>query len=102
VHGEDLVVDLGRQQLLARTGQLRADEERFDAADQEEGEGGDAVHDADLLVIDRRDPAAPAGARRRASEDAEGLEVVGHPARGEGERAVFGEGHGLPQSSVWR
>jgi hypothetical protein len=94
VHGEHLVVGVGRQQVLARAGQLRPDHQGLDAADQEEGEGGDAVHDADLLVVDGRHPAAPARRRGGTTEDAEGLEVVGPVPGGEGERSFFGEGHG--------
>ena len=44
-------------------GQLGADQQRLDAADEEEEQRGGAVHDADLLVVDGGDPAAPAGRR---------------------------------------
>jgi hypothetical protein len=56
VHGEHLVVEVGGQHRVVGPRQLRPDQERFDTADQEEGEGGDAVHDADLLVVDREQP----------------------------------------------
>ena len=43
---------VGAEELGARLGQLQADQQRLEPADQEEEHGGDAVHDADLLVID--------------------------------------------------
>jgi methylmalonyl-CoA mutase cobalamin-binding domain/chain len=52
VHGKDLVVELGRQQLAPGGPQLGADEQCLGAADDEEEHGDGAVHDADLLVID--------------------------------------------------
>ena len=53
VHGEQLVELLVGQELQARQGELGAHEQRHQAADEEEGEAGDAVHDADHLVIGR-------------------------------------------------
>ena len=60
VHGEELVVLVGGQDLPVGGGQLHPDHQRFTAADAEEQEGGDAVEDADPLVVDRRDPAPEA------------------------------------------
>ena len=51
VHGEQLVVLLVGQELQAGQRQLGAHEQRHQAADEEEDEAGDAVHDADQLVI---------------------------------------------------
>ena len=55
--GEELVVLLRRQQMQVRTSQLQAEDQRLDAARDQEGEGGDDVADADFLVIDGRKPA---------------------------------------------
>jgi hypothetical protein len=51
MHGEQLVVLLGRQELHARTRQLGAHQQRQQAADHEEGQRRDQVHPADHLVI---------------------------------------------------
>ena len=60
VHREQLVVGLGRDQRVVRSAQLQADHQRLDAAQAEEHECRDHVHDPDLLVIRGRDPARPA------------------------------------------
>ena len=60
VHREQLVVDLGRDQRVVRRAQLQADHQRLDAAEAEEHERRDHVHDPDPLVIGGRDPARPA------------------------------------------
>ena len=52
VHGEQLVVLLRRQQLRFGPGQLQAHDQRLDAAQDQEDEGGDDVAQADLLVVD--------------------------------------------------
>ncbi len=52
VHGEDLVVLLRRQQVHVRCGQLSAQDQRLDTADQQEDEGQHDVANADLLVVD--------------------------------------------------
>ena len=57
VHREDLVVLLGREEGVLRLGKLDADQQRHHTADQEEEEGREQVHDRDLLVVDRGDPA---------------------------------------------
>jgi hypothetical protein len=60
VHGEDLVVLVGRQDVPVGPGQLQPDEEGFGSADQEEGESGHRVEDSELLVIDGEEPAPEA------------------------------------------
>ena len=60
VHREDLVVLLGRQERVLRLGKLDADQQRHDAADDEEEERREQVHDRDLLVVDRGQPAEDA------------------------------------------
>jgi hypothetical protein len=68
VHREDLVVLVGVEQRVVGLGELAADQQGFDPADQEERERAEAVEDPDLLVIDRREPAPPAGDRRRTTD----------------------------------
>ena len=51
VHGEQLVELLVGQELQPGQRQLGAHEQRHQPADEEEDEAGDAVHDADQLVI---------------------------------------------------
>ena len=51
VHGEQLVELLVGQELQAGQRELGAHEQRQQPADEEEDEAGDAVHDADQLVI---------------------------------------------------
>ena len=67
------IVDSPERQPVVAVGlcELGADEQRLDAADEEEEQRGAAVEDADLLVVDRREPRAPAGDRPRAAERAE-------------------------------
>ena len=60
MHGEDLVVLLRIEHLEMRRRQLRADEQRLQPADQEVGEGAEHVHQADLLMIGRRQPRSDA------------------------------------------
>ena len=60
VHREQLVVDLGAHQRVLRDPELQAHHQRLDAAEQEEDEREDHVHDPDPLVIGRREPARPA------------------------------------------
>ena len=54
VHGEQLVELLVGQELQPRQRELGAHEQRHQPADEEEDEAGDAVHDADQLVIGGR------------------------------------------------
>ena len=88
VHREHLVVRVGRQQLAVRLGQLQTDQQRLDAAHQEEDERGDAVHDPDLLVVHREDPRLPTGrghGRRNTPYATVGVTVVEpRSARGSG------------------
>jgi hypothetical protein len=94
VHGEHLVVELGREQRATRRPQLGPDEQRLGPADDEEEHGGGAVHDADLLVIDGEQPTAPRGlGRDRPRQHAEWLEVVGLATRVQGEGAGFNQCH---------
>ena len=58
VHREDLVVALGRQEVVVRERELDAHQQRERAAEQEEDERRGRVPDADVLVVDRR-PVAP-------------------------------------------
>ncbi|MDR8957485.1 hypothetical protein FEP76_06014 [Burkholderia multivorans] len=60
VHREQRVVLRGREQRRVRPRELDAHHERLDAAEQQEREGGDDVAQADPLVIDGAEPAAPA------------------------------------------
>ena len=60
VHREQLVVDFGRHERVVRRPELQADHQRLDAAEAEEHERRDHVHDPDALVIGRRYPARPA------------------------------------------
>ena len=57
-------------------GELGPDQQRLEAADEEEEERGDAVHDADLLVIDGGDPGLPAGVDRGRANTPSGLVVA--------------------------
>ena len=60
VHGEELVVLLGREQRVLRRAELEPHQQRLDAAEQEEDGDGPEVQDPDLLVVGRRDPRRPA------------------------------------------
>ena len=42
-------------------GELGPDEQRLDTTEEEEEHGRDAVHDPELLVVDREHPRTPAG-----------------------------------------
>ena len=61
VHGEELAVLLGSEQSLVGAGELRADEQSFDAADQQKEKRGENVALADFLVVDGGEPAEEAG-----------------------------------------
>ena len=63
MHREQLVERIRRDERAVRLRELTADDQRLEAADQEEGERGDAVQDADPLVIDGGEPAPEAGPR---------------------------------------
>ena len=51
----------GDRNVLFGDPELDPEQQRLDAADQEEEEGGGAVEDPDALVVDRRDPAPETG-----------------------------------------
>ena len=50
----------GESEVVARHRELQAHQERLDAADHQKDQRHDDVHDADLLVIDRRRPSRAA------------------------------------------
>ena len=54
MRGEELVVLLGCEQALFGTGELHPHDERFETSQRQEGECGDDVAYADLLVVHRR------------------------------------------------
>jgi hypothetical protein len=56
VHGDQAVVGLRRDQRAVRHRQLEADQQGLHATQDEEQEGGEEVHDPDLLVIGRGQP----------------------------------------------
>ena len=57
VHREQRVEHLRADQRVVGRPQLQADDQRFEAADDEEGACRDAVQDADALVVDGGEPA---------------------------------------------
>ena len=61
MHCKDLVVQVSREQLVARNRQLQADEECLNASHEQEEERGNAVHDADLLMVHGVYPRPPTG-----------------------------------------
>ena len=61
VHGEQLVEGLRRDEMIVRDGQLDAHDRGFQAADHQEQDAVDDVHQAELLVIDRDDPLVHTG-----------------------------------------
>ncbi len=56
VHGEHLVVGLGRQQVARRRQQLEPDEHREEAADEEEDGDRREIQQRDALVVLRQQP----------------------------------------------
>ncbi len=56
MHGEQAIEDLRRDEGVVGDGELNADEQSFNARDDQEDERVGDVHQADLLVIDRGDP----------------------------------------------
>ena len=98
--GEELVVLLRRQQMLVRPGQLRAQDQRLDAARDQKGESGDDVADADLLVIDRRETAGDA---RRGFPNLVERPAVSRRGGGDLRRSFdFEDVTARPHFSVWR
>jgi hypothetical protein len=63
VHGGELVEQLGVHELQARLEQLGADQQREHAAHHQHREAEQQVERADVLVVGREHPAAPAGGR---------------------------------------
>ena len=59
MHREHLVVLIGVQNFSIRSNQLQTNEQRFNATHDEEKEGGNAIHNAELLMVDCNDPIAP-------------------------------------------
>ena len=78
VHREELVVTRRAEDRAVRLRELQPDEQRLDAADAEEEERERGVHDRDLLVVDRGDPAELPGRLARPLEDPHAVA----PARG--------------------
>src|ERR1700687_6102012 len=63
MHGEELVEDLRAKEVVIRHGELHAHQQGEQTGDQEKDERAQQVHDTELLVIDRGDPAQPDFAR---------------------------------------
>jgi hypothetical protein len=61
VEREELVERVRRDDACVRLGQLRADDQRLDPAQAEEGQRRDEVKNPDLLVVDGRDPVEETG-----------------------------------------
>ena len=100
VHREHLVVEVGGEHRAVGPGELGADQQRLDAADEEEHDRRDAVHDPELLVVDREQPRPPAGGRRPGGGRSPSAPRRGD-RRGRGGRAddggrdgSFDDGHG--------
>ena len=56
VHGEELVEDLRRDEVIVGHGELNAHQDRFEAGDDQKDERVDDVHQADLFVVDGGQP----------------------------------------------
>jgi hypothetical protein len=56
VHREELVVELGGDEMLIWSAKLRADDECLDSAEHEEKESRVEVQDSDSLVVYGREP----------------------------------------------
>ena len=100
VHREQLVVLLGRQQRLVGTRELDAQDERLEAAGDEKDEGGDDVAEADLLVVDGRDPAEKPGLRRPDPLERAGDRRLVVRADDLRDAIVFGGGHAYSLTSA--
>ncbi len=72
---EQLVVEIGRHQIVVGHGQLRAHQKGEPAREQHECEGGRGIPEADLGVVDRR-PVAPAAWEFPDFEQALGLGLL--------------------------
>ena len=60
MHGEHLVVLVSTKNLAVWHRKLQTNEQRFHATNDEEHHGDNAVHDADLLMVNGEEPLAPA------------------------------------------
>ncbi len=60
MHGEDLVVGAGREEMVERLHELDPHQHGLGDAHQQKGDRRDDVHEADLLVVDGGDPAQQA------------------------------------------
>jgi hypothetical protein len=60
-HGKELVIQLGRQDLEIRLGELQAQDQGHESAHEEEEESRHGVHDADALMVYGAQPAHDAG-----------------------------------------
>ena len=93
---EELVVDLGRDEVVVRDAELQAHHQRLDPAEDEEHPRRDHVEDPDPLVVGRRQPAEQAARR---ALDAVGDDLrCGGQGRGRhrgGQGIVDGVGAGL-------
>ena len=56
MHGEHLVVHTGAQDLAIWCGKLKANENCFKTAQDEKEHCHDAVHDAELFMVDSKKP----------------------------------------------
>ena len=56
MHGEELVEDLRRDEVIVGHRELNAHQHRFNAPDDKKDQRVGDVHQPDLLVIDRREP----------------------------------------------
>ena len=72
MHGEHLVIDIGRQHAAVGYRQLQANQQGLNTTHHEENHGGHAIHDPDLLVIDGAQPVPPAPASLRPGKHPEG------------------------------
>src|SRR5690606_5484624 len=73
VHREELIVQLRPDQVGVGDGELEADEQCLESADQQEEERGGTVQDADALVVYRRDPAPDSAAVGRGGPERRGF-----------------------------
>ena len=75
MHGEELVVEFGREKVIVRYGELNADCQSLGTGDEQEKDRVDDVENAELFVVHRDHPAMQpfengAGARMRLRKSA--------------------------------
>ena len=68
MHREHLVVLVCREHGAVRACELQANEHGLNAADNKEEHGDNAIHDAELFVIDGEEPRLPTGRFNRTAE----------------------------------